>query len=137
MKLEISLGHLVFIEISFLWTVCFNIFDDVILFRMFIDVTRNVCLFVLCLYICYGTIWKLSFVLWKQCQGSHKTAWESEREGIVVYICVYVDYLRTLWNKTSYVYAWRTRKQALYTFRDKFIAQLHSQTKTRQLRGRN
>ena len=35
-----------FIEISFLWTVCFNIFDDVILFRMFIDVTRNVCLFV-------------------------------------------------------------------------------------------
>ena len=74
MKLNISLCHLVFIEISFLWTVCFNIFDDVILFRMFIDVTRNVCLFVLCLYIRYGTIWKLSFVLWKQCQGSHKTA---------------------------------------------------------------
>ena len=42
----------------------------ILLFTMFIEVTQ--------MFVCHcksvGTIWKLSFVLWKQCQGSHKTA---------------------------------------------------------------
>ena len=42
----------------------------ILLFTMFIEVTQ--------MFVCHcksvGTIWKLSFVLWKQCQGSNKTA---------------------------------------------------------------
>ena len=42
----------------------------ILLFTMCIEVTQ--------MFVCHcksvGTIWKLSFVLWKQCQGSNKTA---------------------------------------------------------------
>ena len=42
----------------------------ILLFTMCIEVTQ--------MFVCQcksvGTIWKLSFVLWKQCQGSNKTA---------------------------------------------------------------
>ena len=63
----------------------------ILLFTMFIEVTQ--------MFVCHcksvATIWKLSFVLWKQCQGSNKTARE-RKNSLYRYVYVYVDYLQTL-----------------------------------------
>ena len=74
--------------------------------------------------------------------GSYRLCYGNSAKGVIkqhergkrVHICVYVDYLQTL--KINHIVE-GSNAQYINTFRDKFIAQLHSQTKTRQLRGRN